>query len=644
VLRPRTSRSTTVRVGLLIVLLIAVCGVAISSPAHAATSRVVGSAATPNGSGWWTVDATGDVTPGGDAASYGDTAGRALNRPIVGMASTPDGRGYWLVASDGGIFSFGDAAFYGSTGSLRLNQPIVGMASTVDGRGYWLVASDGGIFSFGDASFHGSTGSAHLATPMVAMASTRDGGGYWMVTSGGQVYGFGGATVQGQPGASSVGIVATAGGGYTVLTVNGSEHYGPATSSASTSTPSTSTPSVSAPSTPSVSSPSTPSLSSGIASALQTVTPGVGSTGLASTDGTATEPQVVRDGSALREVDPASPSQYLPGDITFAGVDAYELNTDWSYNLGCGTDVSTSQIDTLFASIHRGAVVRVWWFQQFALNQWTGQRDWAAMDRLVADADQYGVHLIATLGNQDGTCDDGVWKGPSWYESGWKTLDKNWGDDTVSFQQWVRLVVSRYASNPAILAWEPMNEPRPDTCTLAPSALGWTCWNDVTCPSELEARDSVRDFFDQVGAEIRAIEPEALISDGALEEPGCGWTSEADWDYVESSPGIDLVSLHDYSGPVNQTAQALAWYLDEEKSIGKPVYSGENGDYSYDPTSCSNETAEMEGQTSKALTEIDDFGFVGWLWWNWDPSQAPTSASACAPGPDPLMTLIQQLN
>jgi hypothetical protein len=625
VLRPRTSCSTVGRLGLLCLLLIAVCGVATSSPAHAGTGATVASTATPDGLGWWTVDAAGDVTPGGDAVSYGDVAGRALNEPIVGMASTADGRGYWLVASDGGIFSFGDAAFYGSTGSLHLNRPIVGMASTADGRGYWLVASDGGIFSFGDAAFHGSTGADHLATPMVGMASTRDGDGYWMVTAGGQVYGFGDATMQGQPSATSFGVVATAGGGYTVLTPGGPEHYGPAISSASAAIPAKAPPSVASPTSP-------------IAAVA-----GVGSTGLSSTDGTAVEPEVVRDGTVLREVDPADPSQYLAGDFTFAGVDAYELNTDWDFNEGCGGMESIEQIDQLFSSLGSHAVVRVWFFQQFALNQWTDQWNWAAMDQLVAAADEYGVHLIATLGNQDGTCDDGVWKDPSWYTSGWKTMDKNTGDTQVSFEQWVQMVVGRYASNPAILAWEPINEPRPNTCTLAAGTPGWDCWDDRTCPDEIAARDAVRGFFDQVGAEIHAIEPQALVSDGALEEPGCGWTDEADWDYVESSPGIDLVSLHDYSGTANETAQSLAWYVDELGGIGKPVFVGEAGDNSYEPSSCPTETDEMTAEGLKAHTEIDEFGFVGWLWWNWDPSQAPTSASPCAPGPDPLLSLIQQM-
>ena len=38
------------------------------------------------------------------------------------------GKGYWLIASDGGILSYGDAAFFGSTGAKTLNKPIVGMA------------------------------------------------------------------------------------------------------------------------------------------------------------------------------------------------------------------------------------------------------------------------------------------------------------------------------------------------------------------------------------------------------------------------------------------------------------------------------------------------------------------------------------
>ena len=152
-------------------------------------SRTVAIAPTPNGTGYWEVEANGTVGAFGSAQNYGSLTGQ-LNSPIVGMASTPDGRGYWLVGADGGIFSFGDAAFYGSTGSLRLNKPIVGMASTPDGGGYWMVASDGGIFSFGDAAFYGSMGGRPLNQPIVGLAADPATGGYWEVASDGGIFSY----------------------------------------------------------------------------------------------------------------------------------------------------------------------------------------------------------------------------------------------------------------------------------------------------------------------------------------------------------------------------------------------------------------------------------------------------------------------
>ncbi len=49
-----------------------------------------------------------------------------LNAPVVGTAATPEGQGYWLVAADGGVFSHGDALFFGSMGATVLNAPVVG--------------------------------------------------------------------------------------------------------------------------------------------------------------------------------------------------------------------------------------------------------------------------------------------------------------------------------------------------------------------------------------------------------------------------------------------------------------------------------------------------------------------------------------
>ena len=129
----------------------------------------------------------GNVYNFGDAQNHGSMRGQRLNAPVVGTAATPDGGGYWEVAADGGIFNFGDAQFHGSMGGQHLNAPVVGIAATLDGGGYWEVASDGGIFSFGDAQFHGSMGGQHLNAP-VRSASPRPrmaaGTGRWLRMAG----------------------------------------------------------------------------------------------------------------------------------------------------------------------------------------------------------------------------------------------------------------------------------------------------------------------------------------------------------------------------------------------------------------------------------------------------------------------------
>ena len=161
-----------------------------ASSAAGTLTSAVGMAANPPGSGYWIVDARGDVDAFGAAAYYGSMTGAPLNAPITHIVSTPDGRGYWLVAADGGTFSFGDAQFYGSMGGKRLNAPVVDIAPTKDGRGYWLVASDGGVFAFGDAQFYGSMGGTHLNKPVVGIVADNATGGYWEVATDGGIFSF----------------------------------------------------------------------------------------------------------------------------------------------------------------------------------------------------------------------------------------------------------------------------------------------------------------------------------------------------------------------------------------------------------------------------------------------------------------------
>ena len=152
------------------------------------SGTVVGGAALDDGTGYYEVDAAGDVAAFGAATCYGSLTGDALNKPIVGMAADRTTGGYWLVAADGGVFAF-NAPFLGSTGNLTLNKPVVGVAATPDGSGYWLVASDGGVFAY-DAPFYGSTGNLTLNKPVVGMAADRATGGYWLVAADGGVFSY----------------------------------------------------------------------------------------------------------------------------------------------------------------------------------------------------------------------------------------------------------------------------------------------------------------------------------------------------------------------------------------------------------------------------------------------------------------------
>ena len=193
---------------------------------HLPAGSVVGAAALPDGSGYYEVDAQGDVAAFGGAVCFGAMTGTPLNRPIVGMAVDPATGGYWLVATDGGIFTF-NAPFLGSTGGMHLNRPIVGMSPDRSGGGYWLVATDGGVFAFGNAPFLGSTGNIRLNQPIVGMAVDPATGGYWLVATDGGVFSFGGAPFLGSTGnirlnRPIVGMAPLAGGrGYRLIASDG---------------------------------------------------------------------------------------------------------------------------------------------------------------------------------------------------------------------------------------------------------------------------------------------------------------------------------------------------------------------------------------------------------------------------------------
>jgi hypothetical protein len=195
------------------------------SPIGSLAGPVVGMASNPQGSGYWQVDAQGQVSVHGGVSNYGSVTAK-LMAPVVGIKATPDGAGYWLVASDGGVFTFGDAPYLGSMGGKPTNAPIMGLAATNDGKGYWEVGADGGVFTFGDAPYLGSKGGDILNRPVIGIATDPATSGYWLVASDGGVFTFGapflGSAAAQSLGGPVVGMTSTADGtGYWLVSADG---------------------------------------------------------------------------------------------------------------------------------------------------------------------------------------------------------------------------------------------------------------------------------------------------------------------------------------------------------------------------------------------------------------------------------------
>jgi hypothetical protein len=83
--------------------------------------------ATPDGHGYWILDAGGQVFPYGDAANLGSVAAGATGglNPATAIFGTSTGNGYWVVDAAGEVFTFGDAPNDGDMSGQQLNGPII---------------------------------------------------------------------------------------------------------------------------------------------------------------------------------------------------------------------------------------------------------------------------------------------------------------------------------------------------------------------------------------------------------------------------------------------------------------------------------------------------------------------------------------
>ena len=104
-------------------------------------------------------------------------------------------------------------------------------------------------------------------------------------------------------------------------------------------------------------------------------------------------------------------------------------------------------------------------------------------------------------------------------------------------------LVSRYADSPALGMWEPMSEAEASTVLRLG---GDAVYGHQTCPDEAAAASALDYFFTTVGAQIHVLDPEHLVEAGFLGGGQCGTSGRLP--NVGASPGIDVLSIHDYYG------------------------------------------------------------------------------------------------
>ncbi|MCI2976132.1 MAG: hypothetical protein MP439_08660 [Ferrimicrobium sp.] len=193
------------------------------SGARPLNAPIVGIASTRDGKGYWLVAADGGVFDFGDATYQGSAYSKGftglggahpLAAPVVGIASTPDGNGYWLLEANGTVLSFGAAQFYGDVSkSAAGGAKFVGIVASPTGQGYTVLAADGATYGFGDAP---STGSIKANPAAVAIIQGPNGQGYSIILSNGQAVGFNGGPSAPALGATTTGHGAPIVGGTAV--------------------------------------------------------------------------------------------------------------------------------------------------------------------------------------------------------------------------------------------------------------------------------------------------------------------------------------------------------------------------------------------------------------------------------------------
>ncbi|MGH2545828.1 MAG: hypothetical protein ACRDZ9_09215 [Acidimicrobiales bacterium] len=280
----------------------------------------------------------------------------------------------------------------------------------------------------------------------------------------------------------------------------------------------------------------------------------------------------------------------------------------------------------LFGSLRPNSVISFYGTEDFAIKD--GRRDWSLLDEMLRAARQAGHRVV--LGLEDGNlpCDgSGSAKSVSWYAGGYRTeVCRGYKGLPLlrTYREWVREIVGRYKDSPAVAWWAPIGEPR------------------VPCQS---AR-VLRRFFDDVGAEIRRLDPDHLIASGHWGGSACGDPRQADYRLIHSSPYIDIADYHDYNYDDDPLPAELRVDLRIARELSKPLVIGDGSVLARaggGPDPEGQDCVSLEARRDKFKAKLDAqfaAGVSGRVAWAYVDTPSGLCDYDIGPG-DPLLALLR---
>jgi mannan endo-1,4-beta-mannosidase len=308
------------------------------------------------------------------------------------------------------------------------------------------------------------------------------------------------------------------------------------------------------------------------------------------------------------------------------GVNAYQLGTDWQINVGCGAEVD---LDEYLGALPPNTLTRVNVYSSFALNKDTGKLDFGPLDAVFEAAAGHHQLLNAVLARGEGACENGDFKGSAWFSGGWSEF----AGEPMSFAEWTDTAVRRWGKSPATVAWTPVGEPEPSNCG-SPDCD----WRARQGPANAAA--ILRRFFDEVGARIRGLDPDAVIFGGRAGGGQCGSAGD-EYTYVGASPGIDVLEYHDYEVGhelPGDRYNGLGRRLQQARELDKPLVVAELG---VNAGSCMPLT-QRHDLVSRIVPELRAAGAAGVLFWAYVPDPRPGECTYDIGPSDPLLGMIGQ--